>query len=428
MTEKKGKNELSVVLYWLAAVLVTAICCSAMSFLMPFRIYMIGLLAICMYAWTLLQWKNIVIHPIGVLMLLFTILAVSGVFESLNRRETMKYSMVYLCLLPLIFFQQEDEWIVNILRYMKGTTFFVAITIILNALIPNLFLNYLNFLIRPGLQVWLRAEISNRIFSGIAGEKGDAAFLMVLGIALGLYSVIKDKILTKANALYMAVIMVAMILPAKRVIFAIGCGFFLIYIAGWMKKSKKVIAVTIGIAMMSLVILFADYIPGVNVLLGRFSDVVEDESLNGRSYLWERAIQMFEEKPVFGYGYGSYNTFASYYGVRTSRSGKWSMHAHNTYLQVLGEMGLTGAILFGSVLFIGLVILLRLHRLREQMSDGDKGLLIFTECMFFCYVIDSITSNTIYITNLQSLFIFVLALVIHLNRKYIPKVRMLTRR
>lgn len=413
--------KVSDVLYGLSSVLLTAICCSGMSFLMPFRIYMIGLFGICMYGWAILKQKNIVLHPFGLAMVLFTIMVLVGIPSSLNKTETIKYGGIYLCMLPLVIFEMEEEWMIKTVRYFKNTTLFIASTIIINSVIPDLFLTKLNFLIRPNLQEWLKVEVASGFYSGIAGEKGEAAMLMVLGTALGLGQIVKEGRLTLKNTAYMIITLVALMLPAKRTLFAIGCFFLVVYVLGWTRLDKKAIAIAAGIFLVIGIVTFSEYIPGANVLMERFTETAEDTSLNGRSYLWERAWQMFENKPFTGYGYGSYNTFASYYGVRTSATGEWAFHAHNIYLQLLAEMGILG---FGLIVFcflLGVFLLVKLHLCRKRLNVESLSMLIYTECMLICYILYGLTGNSLYSSNQLALFMVVLAYTVYLHRKNFPK-------
>lgn len=415
------KMKVSEILYWFSILLITIICCSGMSLLMPFRVYIIGIFGVCMYMWAIIKRKNILIHPISLAIVLFTIMIIVGIFFSLNTVETIKFGMVYLCLLPLLIFKMESQWLHKLTDFFRFTTLFVAVTIIINSLIPDLFLNKLNFLIRPGLQSWLRVEIESGFYSGIAGEKGEAATLMVIGVALGLGKLVKDEKITIVNLFYILITLIALMLPAKRTLFVIGCFFIVIYILGWTNKDKKAIAVAVCFLTLIICVIFSDYIPGAQILIERLTETKADESLNGRSYLWERAIQMYRNKPIFGYGYGSYNTFASYYGVRTSASGAWSFHAHNIYLQLLAEMGTIGFSIILFILFISSYFLIKLHNVRYKLKQDDKGLLIFSECMLTCYVLYGFTGNSLYSTNQLALFMVTLAYVIYLYRKYFPR-------
>lgn len=423
MWEKIKDKQLTEILLQIGSLLLILICCSGMSRLMEFRIYMIGIFGLCMYFRELLTRENIYISPIGLLQLGFIIICIMGIFYSMNRSETIKYSLVYLCMFPIFIFTYTEKFFHSVCKGFQIATLVVAVSIILNSLLPSLFLTTLNFLIRPGMQPWLYGEIMSKFYSGIAGEKGEAAILMVLGVALTLSKFVGKNRVTTRDFIFLLVYMFALTLPAKRTLFAIGIALCIVYMLFFTERKKKIIAIGMGLILLLVVIIFAEKIPGINNLLVRFTENSEDSSLNGRSYLWERAIQMIESKPFIGYGYGSYNTFASIYGVRTSSTGDWAFHAHNIYLQVLAETGLIGGLVLFSGMLFSLVQLVLLYFRRKFLTDSQRELMAFALFMQLCFLVYGVTGNILYGTNQMCLFLFTFGIVIYLERQYRREVK-----
>lgn len=71
----------------------------------------------------------------------------------------------------------------------------------------------------------------------------------------------------------------------------------------------------------------------------------------GRSEYWETAIEAFEDEPVRGIGAGSFETY--YQNER--ESGLQGRHTHSLPLQVLGELGLAGAVLVLALVLLAVV-------------------------------------------------------------------------
>lgn len=85
----------------------------------------------------------------------------------------------------------------------------------------------------------------------------------------------------------------------------------------------------------------------------------QDRSSVGRLEAWNAGIQMFEEHPILGVGPGCYilgwsQANKEHYGAVRS--------AHNTFFQVLGELGLFGFIFFCAFLIASLRLIGRLRR------------------------------------------------------------------
>lgn len=75
-------------------------------------------------------------------------------------------------------------------------------------------------------------------------------------------------------------------------------------------------------------------------LAGLFSGSADYNTLS-RFGLWQQAWQGFLLSPLFGIGWGNYG----FYVPNLAATG-WSTHAHNSFLQVLAELGLVGAFLY----------------------------------------------------------------------------------
>jgi exopolysaccharide production protein ExoQ len=82
---------------------------------------------------------------------------------------------------------------------------------------------------------------------------------------------------------------------------------------------------------------------GLDVLLGAFG---KDATLTGRTYLWAEGIAAASQAPLFGVGYQAYWVQGFSEAERLweefyigSRSG---FHFHNTYIEVLVELGFAG--------------------------------------------------------------------------------------
>ncbi len=76
----------------------------------------------------------------------------------------------------------------------------------------------------------------------------------------------------------------------------------------------------------------------------RGADVDQLRGLNGRLQLWEVAMPLIAEQPLFGYGY---------HGSRTLvfKGMEWQAHyAHNAYVQSLLDVGIVGALLLWGVI------------------------------------------------------------------------------
>lgn len=136
---------------------------------------------------------------------------------------------------------------------------------------------------------------------------------------------------------------------------------------------KKNVAKRILILLVTCILIFgayqylSNYIPGLTTLVDK-SEALEGTSagiLNGRSGLWNLAIEMFKSNPIFGCGYGSYKIYATNRGAITTT-------AHNFYLQILAELGVAGFALYIVAFCLGTVQALRGLQMVETCGEIEN--------------------------------------------------------
>ncbi|MCF7870102.1 MAG: O-antigen ligase family protein [Candidatus Omnitrophica bacterium] len=83
-------------------------------------------------------------------------------------------------------------------------------------------------------------------------------------------------------------------------------------------------------------------IGSVNFTRERIMRVDNDSSIKVRLQMAASAINIFKEYPVFGAGPGSYGGLMQDYYPDQAKGARKHSHAHNTYLEVLAEVGILG--------------------------------------------------------------------------------------
>lgn len=136
---------------------------------------------------------------------------------------------------------------------------------------------------------------------------------------------------------------------------------------------KKNVGKRILVLLVTCILIFAayqylsNYIPGLTTLVDK-SEALEETSagiLNGRSGLWNLAIDMFKSNPIFGCGYGSYKIYATNRGAITTT-------AHNFYLQILAELGIVGFVLYVGAFCFGTTQALRGLQMVESCEKMEN--------------------------------------------------------
>jgi O-antigen ligase len=121
------------------------------------------------------------------------------------------------------------------------------------------------------------------------------------------------------------------------------------------------------------------------------SNISSDDSNRERINRWKCALKMFADKPVLGFGPGTYQFFYGSYQVSKDLSHLSSFngskgHAHSEYLNVLSEMGLPGLIIFLSLITTVLCMAIRLvRRSKEQETRFYAFCLLLGLVTFFVH-------------------------------------------
>lgn len=88
--------------------------------------------------------------------------------------------------------------------------------------------------------------------------------------------------------------------------------------------------------------------------LTHLEDDYNTTSTAGRKYIWKRGLVFFAHSPLIGAGPGGYETRMGQDFKQLGITGSWHT-AHNTYVQVLVELGAPGGFLLGSMLAVAVV-------------------------------------------------------------------------
>ena len=86
-----------------------------------------------------------------------------------------------------------------------------------------------------------------------------------------------------------------------------------------------------------------------------------DTSARNRVEVWKGALQMIQDQPFFGIGYGLF-----FYTIAAYWTGGFAIDAHNTYLIIAAEMGLPALLVF---LWIVFAVLWHTYRLYRTTQD-----------------------------------------------------------
>jgi O-antigen ligase len=109
--------------------------------------------------------------------------------------------------------------------------------------------------------------------------------------------------------------------------------------------------------------------------------VTHPQGGTGRVDIWKVGWRMVEANPIHGVGSGNFQTSSIHYLLEPGKLARSDFIvntpkvAHNTYLQVLAELGIVGFGLFVTVLLFGFVCAFKAHRAAAAAGDRELDII-----------------------------------------------------
>ncbi len=167
-------------------------------------------------------------------------------------------------------------------------------------------------------------------------------------------------------------------------------GLFILFLTSNLKRKIQMVIITPVIAII------LNFIIKVSTNVDMFGSILErftaSDGGSGRSIIWSRGFQLFEQNPIFGIGVYNFRAYSEdLYGT--------GMYMHNSYMEALVEGGLIGILLY---LLIFITVIITYYNNRNLIKD--KGYILFT------FMAMAVMMST-YTFMVNEFFFFVLALL-----------------
>lgn len=283
--------------------------------------------------------------------------------------------------------------------YEKGIKiFFIFASVhVLFTVISYFFPSFFQTIVLPQIPSEIRYGIIffklRGTYSGITEQIGRNAYYISVGISILFSNFIHNK--SKSNyvkIIMIAVYFLALLLTGKRgplVANIAAMTIVFIYDVSKKKNSKLInilkISLILLLIMSVLFIVFPEsFTPIQRMILTQESGDIT----SGRIPLYLGAIELFKQKPVFGWGTAA---FSNIYGTGT----------HNMYLQLLAENGIVGFAIFVFILFRNFVITRRF--IKREVSSNNKEhsrrlyFSLYIQVFFIIYGLTGNPTNDVFI-------------------------------
>jgi O-antigen ligase len=214
-----------------------------------------------------------------------------------------------------------------------------------------------------------RRDSTGRLAGGYAYDPNDIALLAVTGIPLVIWWALDKRNKNSIPVLLSLPLLFMVIIRSQSRggflgLLAMTVGFILLGLGPVEKKVKR-IALIAGLGIIMAIPFFpAKYLTQMKTITSD-SDY-NQTSITGRKEVWKRGFSYALAHPLFGVGLGNFNSAEgrSEASLERSESGKgfkWGT-AHNSYVQVMSELGFIGGACFVTLIFGSIITLIIMHR------------------------------------------------------------------
>lgn len=422
--ESKTKFKITIanVFYTVLIAAVVIICVGGAS-LYPYalRFPLIIAAAILSAGFIIFKQQKIFLNMPAVLIMLTVAYLFISVTYSVDSQTTMEFAIIYLCSSVMMLADFKMDFYKKAITAMKVVCIVFAFSIIISTFIDDCMLKYFSFIVNPShnpdVTRLIRQEVRwSGSYSGFAREKGEAAFIMNVGITVYYAKYFTEKKFKFKDLFFLLILFWALILTSKRMLFLcpIMTAAALLLLSN--KKGRFAKIIPIVFIIICCIITLASIVPQFSHLFERFADKDSMTSLTGRVDIWPYSFEMFGKNPLFGLGIGSFNKYLDLRGVLIGGK-KWTYYGHNIYYEFLGELGIVGcALLFGALLMI-IVKTVSLMR-DKRISTLEKYLLTFSFAIQLTCFIYCASGNVLLYKQQIFIWFFAGAITLTLSRKY----------
>lgn len=268
-----------------------------------------------------------------------------------------------------------DQWQTTILNLSCIFSMVYAVATIVAYLSESIYLNYMLPLLSQYNTTRLIRLYNEGYMLGLTEHYSTNGMYLAIGTG-AFFSKLVPDFNKKQNWICLLVVIFALLLTGKRgpLLFAIGAIVVVLYFYKSDKPNGRILKILAVVAAGIIAVLIASiWVPNIMNAIDRFASTSDDGDVTaGRGPLFALAIKLFKQKPLLGWGWGSYpylyyEVYGKYQYVAPQR------HAHNIYLQLLCEVGVVGLVVF--VIFF----VWQLYRVLKLYKDYRKGLIILPD-------------------------------------------------
>jgi O-antigen ligase len=193
--------------------------------------------------------------------------------------------------------------------------------------------------------IWDLIRFSHRRLFTFYGNKIIFASFLALFIPFSftLAVFLKNKTLRISAALSFLLLLPILLFNASRSVW--GAVLFTILVISFLKSKKLAVSLLIIILIIGFFLL-------PNYFQNRAATTFNPDRWGDRVAMWESAVNISKDFPIFGTGLGTYKKLFHKYNSPEDHKEQGNLHAHSSYLELLAEAGIVGLAAFLALFII----------------------------------------------------------------------------
>lgn len=304
-----------------------------------------------------------------------------------------------------IALSNKSDW-VDLLEQiiLLGACWYAAFTLIC-VFVPPIYYNFFLPILKTHYpSVYINMAASPR--AGFSADYGVSSIFMTMGTTVSLtraYINYKEGLKSWKYWLLTLMIVAAMLCNGKRsTMLALTLGIIVVYLSYEEKRDKYFRIVVILLLVTAGALAASLYVPSLSSFFNRIAlltSELEPDVVDSRSNLWGTAYSAFKEAPIIGKGWRWFKYNNSIYGTRD---------VHNTYLQLLTENGIIGALPFFGFFSLSCYRAIKLvfvcKKNKADLSSHETEIVLFSVFFQICFLFYMLTTTCFYSGNFTILY------------------------
>lgn len=304
----------------------------------------------------------------------------------LNFPNSLRYFIVFsLGITLIILYSHENDFYYNLMRCFTLVGIFFSFGTIFQAFVPSMFNTVLKFVQSESLYEQTMNYMSRYgAFCGFAGESSFNAFCISIGILCLISKIFAERKISIYRIALILFSYYAILLTGKRsFVLLIPMIIFSVFLLYAIIEKKKASIIFLTVLILAIPFIFNFYLEDIIMEIlasGKGNGNMEGIDLSNRELFWNIAFNMLESRPFFGHGMLSYDNFYNiFFNKNITFAG-----GHNSYFQLLAEMGWIGAGLYFFAIIKSIICgILDLCKIIDKNSISDIKLRVLAYCTVF---------------------------------------------